>query len=465
LKRAFLKFLYIFLNILYSDKIYLVLQGGYWLKITELICTFPCVIILGLFGIYFSCKSRFIQVKGLKTLISESKSKESLSTFATALGGTVGIGSITGIGFSISQGGAGSIFWMWVSSFFAMGIKYAETYIAVKYKGKNSGGAMYALKSAGYTKMGILFAVITIFASLGGGNSAQSGAMSEAFGSIGVSSFAVAFISAIVLFIVLFGGKERIIKVNSVLVPLSTVLYILGAGIILFKSRENIPSVLSYIIKDAFGIKQMSAGASTYMFTRALRVGCIRGVFSHEAGMGSSPIAHASAVDASPQKQGMFAVAEIYVDTFLVGTLTAFCLLCNDTYFVSKLFLEFFGNNGGVLFAFFMAVFAVAAVLSWCYYSEACIGFIFGQSQKVFRIYKIVAILTFSLGCIVPMDFSLGMSDVLNCLMTYPNLFLLFIKRKEIFYGGEKKRSYKVLGRKFGDGIEESEKLTKRTNG
>ncbi len=435
------------------------------MKITELICTFPCVILLAFLGIYFSYKSRFIQIRGIKTLISESKSKESLSAFATALGGTVGIGSITGIGFSISQGGAGSIFWMWVSSFFAMGIKYAETYIAVKYKDKYSGGAMYALKSSGYAKMGIIFALVTILSSLGGGNSAQSGAMAEAFGSIGVSPFLVAVISAVVLSGVLFGGKERIVKVNSVLVPLSTFLYILGGGIILFKSRENIPSALSCIIKEAFGFRQMSAGASAYMFSRAMRVGCIRGVFSHEAGMGSSPIAHASAVDANPQKQGMFAVAEIYVDTFLVGTLTALCLLCNDTYFVSKLFLEFFGNKGGILFALFMAVFAVAAVLSWCYYSEACVGFLFGRRQKVFRIYKIVAILTFSIGCIAPMELSLGMSDILNCLMTYPNLFLLFIKRKEIFYGREKERKYTILGGKFGDGVKKSEKLAKGING
>lgn len=415
------------------------------MKNIELICTLPCVVLLSLFGLYFTLKGKCFQIRGMKKLISENKSKESLSAFATALGGTVGIGSITGIGYAISQGGAGSIFWMWVSSFFAMGIKYAETFVAVKYKSKKNGGAMFALRELGFARLGIAFAVITLFASLGGGNSAQSGAMAEAFSQIGVSPVAVAVISAVLLFIVLFGGKERIIKVNSFLVPISTVLYVLGVVFILFKTHEKIPQALLLIVEDAFGVKQMSAGASAYFFTVALRTGVVRGVFSHEAGMGSSPIAHASASGSSEEKQGLWAVSEIYVDTFLVSTLTALCLLCADTYSVSKLFLMFFGGGGGIAFAFFMAVFAFAAVLSWCYYSEACLKFLFGDSGRSFGVYKIVSIITFSLGCILPISLSMGLSDVLNCLMTYPNLFLLFIKRKEISYGeGKKQRS--VLG-------------------
>ncbi len=410
--------------------------------------TFPCVILLGIFGIYFTFKSRFIQARGIKKLVSENKSKESVSAFATALGGTVGIGSITGIGFAISQGGAGSIFWMWVSSFFAMGLKYAETFIAVKYKKGKNGGAMYALKESGYAKMGTIFAVITLFASLGGGNSAQSGAMAEAFSSVGVSPFIVAGISALALSIVLFGGKERIVKVNSFLVPVSTVLYVLGTVYILFKTGDKLPYAFSMIIKDAFGLKQATAGASAFMFSRALNVGTVRGIFSHESGMGSSPIAHSSVSMANPEKQGLWAVMEIYVDTFLVGTLTALCLLCADTYSVSKLFYKFFGSGGGIVFALFMAVFAFAAVLSWCYYSASCLKFLFGDLKRSFGIYKIIAIVTFSTGCIAPITLSMGISDILNCLMTYPNLFLLLTKRKEISYGKGKKRS-SILGNKW----------------
>lgn len=430
------------------------------MKIIELVCTFPCVLLLGAFGVYFSFKSGFIQFKGMKKLLFESKSKESLTAFATALGGTVGIGSITGIGFALSQGGAGSIFWMWVSSFFAMGIKYAETYIAVKYKTEKNGGAMSALKEIGYGKLGVIFAVITLFTSFGGGNSAQSGAMAEAFENIGVSPYLVAVLSAVVLFFIMFGGRERIVKVNSFLVPISTVLYVLGMFFMLFKMRECILDSFVLIIKDAFGIKQMSAGATLFMFSRALRVGTVRGVFSHEAGMGSSPIAHANAKNPSPEKQGLWAVAEIYVDTFLVGTLTALCLICGETYSVSKVFLLFFGSVGGIVFSCFMCVFAFAAVLSWSYYSEACLRFLFGDSKKSFGIYKITAILVFSVGCVLPLGVSVVVSDIFNCLMAYPNLFLLFIKRKEIGYAKGEKR---LLVNGYKRGVEGLGKLEKRT--
>ncbi len=413
------------------------------MKFLEIVFTFPCVLLLAGFGIYFSFKSRFIQLFGMNKL-KLSKDKESFKAFATALGGTVGIGSITGIGFALSTGGVGSIFWMWVSSFFAMGIKYAETYICVKYKKGKYGGPMYALKSMGYKKIAVSFAFITILASLGGGNSAQSGAMAEAFLSIGVSPVITALVSALVLASILFGGKDRIVKVNSVLVPLSTVLYVFGTLFILFKSHSEIPYAFKMIFGDALGIKQFSGGVSAFAFARAIRVGTVRGVFSHEAGMGSSPIAHSSVENAIPEKQGLFAVAEIYVDTFLVGTLTALCLICNRSFSVSELFLWRFGKCGGGLFSVFMAVFAISATLSWCYYSEGCLKFLFGDSKKSFGIYKIIAIASFSLGCVLPIRFSMGMSDILNCLMTYPNLFLLFIKRKEICHNG--KKGEKTLG-------------------
>ncbi len=411
------------------------------MRIIEIVCTYPCVLLLSVFGIYFTFKSKFVQIRGMKSLFSENKKKESLSTFATALGGTVGVGSITGIGLAISEGGAGSIFWMWITSFFGMGIKYAETYVAVKFRNKNMGGAMVALEKAGYYRLGVAFALLAVCASLGGGNSAQSGAMAEAFLNVGISSKNIAFFSGILLFLVLIGGKKRIEKVNSVLVPVSSVLYVLGMTFILIKSGNNLQNAFSSIISEAFGIKQMSAGASAYLFSRALRIGTIRGVFSHEAGMGSSPIAHASG-NGNPFTSGIWGVMEIYVDTFLVGTLTAFCLLCNETYSVPELFLKFFGNAGGVLFAFFMAVFAFAAVLSWCYYSEACIGFLTRRQKRSFTLcsisYKILATFTFALGCVAPLKLSWVASDILNCLMVFPNLFLIYIKRKEIFYDGGK---------------------------
>ncbi len=402
-------------------------------EVLKSIITTPCVFFLILAGVYFTFKLKIVQIRGIKGIF-ENSSKESLIAFATALGGTVGVGSITGIGIAISEGGIGSIFWMWVSSFFGMGIKYAETYIAVKYREKNSGGVMFPLKKSGYKSLGIAFCIVALLGSFGGGNTAQSGAMAEAFEFLGVSPVITAIISGLILFFVLFGGKKRIERVNSVLVPTATVLYVIGTVYILIKTREKIPYVFSNILKDAFGIRQIGGGVSSYIFLRALRTGTVRGVFSHEAGMGSSPMAHCGTSHSVPEKSGLFGIAEIYVDTFIVGTLTAFCLCCNETYSVSELFLKFFGNSGGVLFACFMAVFAFAAVLSWCYYSESCISFLFKRKERMFEIYKALAISFFALGCIVPLDFSWGYSDVLNCLMVYPNLFLLFIKRREIIY-------------------------------
>ena len=409
-------------------------------EIINSILSFPCVVLLTCAGLYFTIRLNFIQIKGMKKLISENMSKESLSAFATALGGTVGVGSITGIGISIAEGGAGSIFWMWISSFFGMGIKYAETYIAVKHKSEKSGGAMCVLTKAGYKKLGVAFCIITLIASLGGGNSAQSGAMTQAFSTIDVSPFAVAIISAFLLLCVLFGGKKRIEKVNSFLVPIGTVLYIVAMIYILIETKENIPHAFSSIFKNAFGIKPFSGGISAYLFTRALRTGVVRGVFSHEAGMGSSPLAHVCTKKANPYTSGLLGIAEIYVDTFIVGTLTALSLCCCSTCSVAEMFEKYFGKAGTASFAFFMAIFAFAAVLSWCYYSEVCFSFMFKNKEHMFGIYKIFAVIAFFAGCFLPLEVSFGFSDIFNCLMIYVNLFLLFIKRREIIHDNKKSR-------------------------
>lgn len=412
--------------------------------IRDLIWSLPTLILLLTLGIYFTKKCAFYRPKTIhkicKELINSLKKSEKnhispFSAVATALGGTVGIGSIVGVGYAIQIGGAGSIFWMWICSFFGMGLKYAEVKIALNNrrntKNGKFGGAPFRLKDLGYTKIAVLFAVFCIFASFGTGNLTQTGVVSEFLVGLGIPEVICGIICCFVVGISVLGNKKRIAGINAFLIPVASVVYLLVIICIIISNPTNVFDSLTKIFKEAFGLTAFGGGFSGYALSHVIQEGFARSMFSNEAGMGSSPLAHATA-DGIEETQAKWGIFEIFFDTFVVSTLTAFALLSYKTDNVFYMFRGFLGRYGIYIFGILTAVFAFASIISWCYYGKCCIAFLFPDNVVCDGVYGIVFSLVAFLGCCVPMKNIWDMADILNGLMMFPNLFLLYKCRNEI---------------------------------
>lgn len=353
-----------------------------------------------------------------------------LSAVTTALGGTVGIGSIVGVGYAISVGGAGSIFWMWVCSFFGMGLKYAEIKIALNRK-RGRGGAPFRLKDLGYKKTAVAFCVLCILASFGTGNLTQTGAIAAFLKSQGASTGISAFLCLLLIAFAVLGDKRRIAKINLILVPLASSVYLLACLCIIIINRGGIGYALTRIFKEAFGISPVLGGFSAAMLLGVIREGFARSLFSNEAGMGSSPLAHGNVGD-DKGIQAQWGLFEIFFDSFLVSTLTALCILSSETNDITRVFAFAFGKTGVWLMGALLSVFAFASVISWCYYGSCCLEFLFPSSEKVKSLYKLLFSASAMAGAVISRGVIWELADILNGLMLCPNLFLLYKCRNEI---------------------------------
>lgn len=358
-----------------------------------------------------------------------------LAAVSTALGGTVGVGSIVGVGYGLAVGGAGSIFWMWVSAFFGMGLKYAEVKIALngrKRTEKFVGGAPYRLKQLGHRRLALLFCLLCVAASFGTGNLTQVGALSNFFSLAGLPKPACAVICVAVIAFAVFGGRGRIANLNKFIVPTASAVYLAACIAIIIINGEYVLSAFESIFKNAFGFSAVTGGFSGAALAFVIREGFARSVFSNEAGMGSSPLAHATSAESNPEVQAEWGLFEIFFDTFVVSTLTALCLLSCGKLMPIDMFEGLFGAVGKWGFLLLTAVFAFASVISWCYYAECCISFAFPKNGRINKVYRVLFSLAAAFGVYASGTAIWNISDILNALMMFPNMFLLFKCRKEI---------------------------------
>ncbi len=413
----------------------------------------PTVMLVAVFSVYFTLIllktkkiSFFGTLRDLRASLSKKTAKEGevtpFSAAATALGGTVGVGSILGVGYAVSRGGAGSIFWMWVCSFFGMGLRYAEVHVAL---GGEKKGAHNRLREKGFLKTSAVFCVFCILSSFGTGNMIQTGSLSQMAAEWGTKGTTVGAVSALFLIFVLLGGKRRLTRINTFLVPACCLCYMLLCISVLWVGRERIPNAFLTILKDAFSGNSIFFGVSGAGFLTAVREGFARSVFSTEAGMGSSSLAHADAGDTTPDLQGKWGMAEIFFDTFVISTLTALMLLSAGGTDVTGAVREALGNIGVRLMMILTGVFGIGAVMSWCMYAESCIVFL-GGGKKSLLLYRGLAVAAAFFGAVIPRGLLWEISDIFNALMLFPNLFLMFVCRKEIF--GFDKEGNKKCGRK-----------------
>ncbi len=409
--------------------------------IRDVLWSLPTVGILTATGVYFTFKSRLYPIRRIGKIIKSIKGDNTekgispLKGLMTSLGGTVGVGSITGVAFAISEGGKGALVWMWISSFFCMMLKYAENYITVKERPADGrrGSASVLLEGLGKKPLAVFFAATGILASFGSGNMAQANAFSASAREINISPWMAGIAFSVLLIPAVAGGQKLIAKINGLLVPAAGIIFLSAVtGIIIFRVSA-LPKAFEDIFRSALGIRQAGAGITGTAISVAIKTGVSKGVFSHEAGMGSSPIAHAATVT-TPEKAGSFGIIEVFADTFLVSTLTALALITSGSESAEEMFFVHFGSLGGILLAVSVGIFAYAAVISWCFYSESCMEYLFGSRKAPLYIYRFIVIISAFFGCVWSADAVWQTADILNALMLFPNLYAVILKRKEILF-------------------------------
>ncbi len=411
-------------------------------------------------GLILSVKTKFFQITRInlwfkstlgsifaKKKLQTKKDKHSISafeTFTAALAGTLGTGNIVGVATALSAGGPGAIFWMWVSAVLGMMTGYAENVLGIMYRRKDKngawlGGPMYYLQYGLKSKfLAVLFAFFAVLASFGMGNMAQSNSIAVSLNeSFGVPLIATGVLCAIALLLIIMGGIKRIGAATSKLVPAMAVLYIIGCILILIKFRHNIPEAFLSIISSAFNAQSAAGGIGGYGVMRAMRFGVARGVFSNEAGLGSSVLIHSASEVTQPVEQGMWSISEVFVDTIVMCTLTALCILASGTLSLDvngaalavHTFKAGLGDLGTVFLGIAMPLFAFSTLLSWSYNGEQAICYLFGMKAK--KIYKAIFIMLVPIGCLMQVSFVFNISDTFNGLMALPNLIgIMFLSGK-----------------------------------
>ncbi len=407
-------------------------------------------------GIWFSISLGFIQIKGFgegmrRTFGGMFKKKgeagtDGMSSFqalATAIAAQVGTGNIAGAATAIAVGGPGAIFWMWIAAFLGMATIYAEAIMAQKYKqvgadGEVTGGPVYYIREAFSGSLGkalaAVFAVLIILALGFMGNAVQSNSIAAAFNTaFGVPQIAMGLIVAAIALFVFIGGTQRIAKITELIVPVMAGLYIIGALIVVLCNFENIPYTIHAIIVGAFNPAAISGGAIGATMKIALTKGVARGLFSNEAGMGSTPHAHAVAKVDHPVEQGFVAMIGVFIDTFVVLNLTAFVIISTKSIASGKTgaelsqyaFSTLFGKGGDIFIAICMFFFAFSTIIGWYFFGQANVKYLFGP--KAVKIYSALVAVCVLLGSLAQVDLVWNMQDCFNSLMVIPNILALFM--------------------------------------
>lgn len=425
-------------------------------------------------GIRFTVQSRGFQIFKLPVWLKhtlgalqrdrgvrKTKEEHSISqfqSFCTALAATLGTGNITGVATALVFGGPGAIFWMWISALFGMMTNYAENFLGIKYRyrdrqGRWVGGAMvYMERGLQCRPLAVAFALCCLGASLGMGNMVQGNSMAkgleEAFHLPPVVSGSVCM--ALVA-VVLAGGVKRIAALTEKLVPVMAAAYLGGALVVLAVNWRLIDDAFILIFREAFRLRSAAGGVAGYGMGQAIRMGIARGIFSNEAGLGSSVMAHAQSDVQQPEVQGMWGILEIFIDTILVCTVTALVILVSGVYEPAELLAQIqagietvdgttltgmaFGTVipwGKQFLAGATVLFAFATIVGWSYFGEQTAAYLW--KERGARVYRIVYILITLPGCVIAPQMIWELSDALNGMMAIPNLLALFFLGREVRY-------------------------------
>lgn len=404
----------------------------------------PFILLLLITSVYLSIKLKFPQGKILLSIREIFKQKRgeknSITPFKslmTVLAGTLGTGNITGIAVAILVGGVGSLFWMLISGILAMVISYAENYIVLLYRKQDKrkgyyGGTMYVLDEVlGKRKLAIFFAVIVIIATLSSGTMTQSNSLSTLLETtMGIKESIVGIILSIITAYIVFGGKRRIAKVSSVIIPICTIIYISLCVCILWKNRLGIIPGLCDMLKVAFGGKQVIGGVAGFSIIKIIGKGFSIGMFSNEAGMGTAPMFTATVEDDLIEAQASVAATSVVIDTIILCMLTGITILSTGLYDASsssEILNKVFGQIyfGRALLNFCMIFFVLATIPCLEYYGEQAVNYL-TKSNLCIYLFRLLYVVGIYIGSIVYSNLVWDLSGIANALMSIPNIYMIY---------------------------------------
>lgn len=407
----------------------------------------PMLVLLLGTGVWFTLRLRFVQVRKIrlvfkktfgdvfkKSVKADEDGMSSFQALATAIAAQVGTGNLAGVGTAIAAGGPGAVFWMWLSGFFGAGTIFAEAILGQTYNtrinGQKVGGPAYYIRHGLGSPFLAGFFAISIIIALGFiGNMVQSNSVSDSmYAAFGIPHIYLGIITAIVVAAIIMGGISRIASFTVTIVPIMAAIYILGCLAIIIMNINEVLPAFKMIIHSAFNPMAATGGVIGVTVKEAMRYGIARGLFSNEAGMGSTPHSHAVAKVKHPSQQGFVAIMGVIIDTLVVCTFTALIIIITGTYETGLVGIQLTQQSfavGLVGFGeYFIAVslffFALSTIIAWYYFGEGNIKYLFGQ--RGIRIYQVIVLLCIVGGTLIQVEDVWELADLFNGLMVIPNL-------------------------------------------
>ena len=412
--------------------------------ILDRICTFVwggglIALLLGT-GLICTVKLRRVQIRLIRNIPYRVRAEDGkkggisqMRAVCLSLGAAMGTGNITGVAAALAAGGAGAVVWMWISALLGMALVFAENVLSVKFStGEVRGPMAYLERGADSRGLAIFFAVCCAAAACGMGGMVQ---VSSFAGTLGEISPGVRYIAAAAAFIVIYlsvsGGAERTGAVAQAVIPAASLLYAAACVAVLIVYRERILPVFREMFSSAFGIRQAAGGVGGYAVSRAVSAGLRRGVFSNEAGLGSSPILHSTAESKEPERQGFWAMAEVFIDTFVCCTLTAVTILCAAPDMTAEGALSaVFGSSAKPFMIAELSAFAYCTVIGWYHCGETAFRYIFPGADR--KMLSLAFSLAAASGAVLTVRSVWTISDIFNGLMAFPNLAGILLLMKHV---------------------------------
>ncbi len=427
-----------------------------------------------LVGGMFTIRTGFFQITRIKswmevTILSVFKDRKVLKTedrhsisqfqsLCTALAATIGTGNIAGVATAIALGGPGAVFWMWLSAFLGMMTNYAENTLGIKYRYRNErgdwiGGAMIYIERGLHCKwLAVLFSIFCFLASFGIGNMTQANSIASGLkDSFGVPAWVTAVVIMFFVALVIVGGIKRIASVTEKIVPFMAVFYIVGGLVVILANVQAVPAAFAMIFREAFNFQAAGGGVLGYGIAVAMKRGISRGVFSNEAGLGSSVMVHSASDVEEPVIQGMWGVFEVFADTIVVCTITCLTILTSGVYDLegyltaiaaggenavvsgTTLTANAFASvipHGDKFVAIAIMMFAFSTILGWSYYGERAVEYLFGI--RGILPYKVIFVIVIFFGCTGSLALVWDIADTLNGFMSVPNLIAVTLLSGEV---------------------------------
>jgi AGCS family alanine or glycine:cation symporter len=405
--------------------------------------------LIGATGIILTLMLGFLPIRklgfGFHQLLHRKQGEGTIAGYAalaTSLAATIGTGNIAGVATAIHLGGPGALVWMWLIALVGMATKYGEAVLAVHYREKDHsgqyvGGPMYYIRNGmgpRFAWLAGLFALFGMLAGFGIGNMVQAHSVADGLHDLfDVPKMATGVIAAILVGLVILGGIKRIAATATALVPAMALAYLICGVILLAMHAGELPAALARCFHDAFNGSAAAGGFTGAVVAEAIRFGIARGIFSNEAGLGSAPIAHASAATEHPAQQGSIAMLGTFLDTIIVCSITGLAIVVTGAFETGETgttlsataFSRTFGGAGEVMVLAGLTVFAFTTLLGWSLYSERCAQYLFGE--KIVVPFRAVWVGLIVVGASSSLTLVWSIADVLNALMAVPNLIALLV--------------------------------------